>query len=96
LNKQVSHTPGVNILMTRDADSLFRQAIDNDYDLIISSFVFRKILEVDAQVLHRSLRDWKRVNQPRDSELSRMGLTTGYAVLDISFTVSLHTFLVII
>ena len=52
LDKEFSYTPCINYLVARDRDSLLRQLVNYNYNLIVSSFILKKFLKVNIEVLY--------------------------------------------
>ena len=52
LDEEFSYTLYINYLVARDRDSLLRQLVNHDYNLIVSSLVLRKFLKVNIEVLY--------------------------------------------
>ena len=57
LDEQLGHASRCNSLMAQYGDCLFSQPVDENKDLVVTSSVLRKVLEIHTQVLHRSLWD---------------------------------------
>jgi hypothetical protein len=55
LDKQLSYALRCDSLIAQYSNCLFSQLVNKNKDLVVTSSVLRKVLEIHTQVLHQSL-----------------------------------------